>query len=263
MVLAFTFGNAQETFTQTTDLPIPDNDPVGVTQTLNVSTGTITNITDIDVVLLVDHTWIGDLNFTLTSPDLGTIVTIIDRPGRDTAGAGCSGDDISCTINDEGADGPAEDNCIDGTAGDPDFALSGDFTIAGSVGQPSLTDTLDLFDGEDPNGDWTLTVSDNAGGDTGTVLEWSLIITGNTLGLDDPNAQTFTFSPNPVKNVLNLNAAKSITNVEVYNLIGQQVMRAAPNTVTSQLDMSQLNAGAYFVRISVGDVTDTIKIIKE
>lgn len=38
-------------------------------------------------------------------------------------------------------------------------------------------EALSGFDGQDPAGDWTLTVSDNAGGDTGTLNSWGLQIT--------------------------------------------------------------------------------------
>ncbi|WP_286823059.1 proprotein convertase P-domain-containing protein, partial [Idiomarina sp. UBA1919] len=37
--------------------------------------------------------------------------------------------------------------------------------------------SVDTFNGEDMTGDWTLTVSDNAGADTGTLNHWSLTLT--------------------------------------------------------------------------------------
>jgi len=36
---------------------------------------------------------------------------------------------------------------------------------------------LSAFDGEDASGDWTLTIADQAGGDTGTLFNWSLKFT--------------------------------------------------------------------------------------
>src|SRR5207244_7516461 len=38
-------------------------------------------------------------------------------------------------------------------------------------------EALGAFQGENPNGTWTLTISDDAGGDTGTVDSWQLEIT--------------------------------------------------------------------------------------
>ncbi|MCG8450232.1 MAG: Ig-like domain-containing protein, partial [Pirellulales bacterium] len=41
--------------------------------------------------------------------------------------------------------------------------------------------TLSFFDGEDPNGVWTLEINDDAGLDSGTLLNWTLSITTNVL----------------------------------------------------------------------------------
>ena len=80
-------------------------------------------------------------------------------------------------------------------------------------------------------------------------------------GFDDETG--FTYYPNPVRNILNLNAQREITDVVMYNMLGQQVMKLAPNTVSTELDMTTLNAGAYFVRVSINDTVQTIRIIKE
>lgn len=73
----------------------------------------------------------------------------------------------------------------------------------------------------------------------------------------------FTYYPNPVNNKLTLNAVNNIQNVAVYNMLGQEVMRATPNNVDGELDMSSLQTGAYFVKVTINDVTETIRIIKQ
>jgi len=150
-------------------LEIPDNDPNGGTDTITIDPG-LHFITDLDVVIQTSHSWVGDLAFTLTHVDTGTSVTIIDRPGVPTTANGCSGDDIDVTVDDEGPDGAIESQCtnlpaITGTAqgGDP----------AGPV--------LAAFDGELLAGDWTLTVSDHAAADSGTLDLWCLSATVDTM----------------------------------------------------------------------------------
>ncbi len=69
--------------------------------------------------------------------------------------------------------------------------------------------------------------------------------------------------PNPVKDVLQLSTAAAITNVEVFNLIGQKVYAKILNTSNSQIDMSQLSAGTYLVKVNADNQIKTIKIIKE
>ncbi|MBQ0768681.1 MAG: choice-of-anchor J domain-containing protein [Bizionia sp.] len=77
------------------------------------------------------------------------------------------------------------------------------------------------------------------------------------------NDNLFTYYPNPVENTLSLKGIKNIQNVAVVNMLGQEVLRAAPNAVTTEIDMSNLQAGAYFVKVTVENATKTIKIIKE
>ncbi|WP_410005864.1 M36 family metallopeptidase [Aequorivita nionensis] len=135
---------------------IPDNNPTGVTVTMNVTENV--SITDLDVNLNISHTWVGDLIVTIKSP-AGTTATIVDRPGRTTTGAGCSGNDILATLDDEAAT-PVENVCA---ASVP--TINGSFTP---------NNPLSIFDGESTLGLWELTVSDNAGADTGTINSWGI-----------------------------------------------------------------------------------------
>jgi hypothetical protein len=98
---------------------------------------------------------------------------------------------------------------------------------------------------------------------SGQYEGWDATITCATLGTTDYNMnELFSYYPNPVTNTLNLKGHNTIDNVLVYNMLGQEVLRAAPNAVNSELDMSGLQTGAYFVRVTVGDATKTIRVLK-
>ncbi len=141
-------------------LAIPDNAPGGVTDTLTVAaTGALL---DLDVSIEVGHSFVGDLAFTLVHQDTGTSVTLVDRPGS-PPGAGCSGDDLDVTLDDEAAQA-VESQCV--TPGP--IAIDGTFTPNG---------VLAGFDSEDLAGDWDLTVADLGAGDSGILVEWCLIST--------------------------------------------------------------------------------------
>ncbi|MBV7270205.1 GEVED domain-containing protein [Winogradskyella luteola] len=85
-----------------------------------------------------------------------------------------------------------------------------------------------------------------------------------TLGIDDnDNNASFTFYPNPVKNILTLQAQNTIENVTMYNMLGQEVLRATPNNVDSELDMSSLEDGTYFVKVTIANTTKTVRVIKQ
>jgi len=85
-----------------------------------------------------------------------------------------------------------------------------------------------------------------------------------TLGLDTVQDQAaFTYYPNPVNNILTLDAQKNIESVVAYNMLGQEVLRLSPNTVNAEVDMSSLLSGAYFVKVSIQGATKTVRIIKQ
>jgi hypothetical protein len=81
--------------------------------------------------------------------------------------------------------------------------------------------------------------------------------------IDLENQAAFTYYPNPVKNTLTLNAQNTIENVTMYNMLGQVVLKATPNTISSDLDTSSLQTGTYFVQVTIANVTKTVRVIKQ
>ena len=75
--------------------------------------------------------------------------------------------------------------------------------------------------------------------------------------------ENFRSYPNPVKDVLNLSYNKTISNVAVFNLLGQEVMIKSINANQSQIDMSGLTIGTYLVKVTADNQVMTIKVIKE
>ncbi|TYC17949.1 T9SS type A sorting domain-containing protein [Bizionia gelidisalsuginis] len=89
-------------------------------------------------------------------------------------------------------------------------------------------------------------------------------ITDSTLSTSSFNTENnFSYYPNPVENTLSLKGIKNIQNIAVLNMLGQEVLRVAPNAINSEVDMSNLQSGAYFVKVTIENATKTIKIIKE
>lgn len=84
-----------------------------------------------------------------------------------------------------------------------------------------------------------------------------------TLGSNSFDNAGFSYYPNPVKNMLNLSYTQDISDVAVYNLLGQQVIAKAINANQSQIDMSQLASGTYMVKVTADNQVKTIKVVKE
>lgn len=133
-------------------------------------------ISDVNIGVQATHSWVGDLIFTVQSPG-GTSVAVIDRPGVPASGAGCSGDNIDAILDDQAAT-PVEDECAMATP-----------TIDGTF---IPNNALSAFNGEDSNGTWMITVSDNASGDTGTLDDWSVEAVCGAAAFDSDPAPGFT-----------------------------------------------------------------------
>ena len=95
---------------------------------------------------------------------------------------------------------------------------------------------------------------------TGTFC---LRVSRNTLSNDAFNTSNFSYYPNPVKNTLNLSYTQNISNVAIFNLLGQKVVSKVVNANQSQIDMSELPTGAYLVKVTADNQVKTIKVIKE
>jgi subtilisin-like proprotein convertase family protein len=149
---------------------IPDNNAAGVNIPVVVSgltgnigdfnfrvDGTSCNATIGSTTNGIDHTWVGDLIIKVTSPQ-GTTVTIFDRPGVPASVNGFSGNNICQMLLDDEGGFPS----VEGASVAP---VSGNF---------SPNNPMSAFDGQNPNGTWTINVSDNAAQDTGSVRAFTL-----------------------------------------------------------------------------------------
>lgn len=196
-----------QTATQTTDpvtvsytgppAPIPDANISGVNVPLTVSgfTGAVADLkfrfdgsscTDAAGATTVglDHSWLGDLVVTLTSPG-GKTVLLINRPDS----GGNSANNFCNTLLDDASTGGSIQELA--AAAPPPH-----------IGSFKPASPLAAFKGENPNGTWILNVSDRVDSDTGNVRAFSLIISGATCDTSTtPQADltlSGTASPNPV-----------------------------------------------------------------
>jgi len=127
----------QEQFCSTPNLAIPDNNPTGVSDVISVDLDPADETTVSEVAVLID----------ITHTYQGDLIVTLTSP-----------DGTSVPLHNRS--GGSTDNIYGWY---PD-----DLDPAGDLG---------LFAGLATDGDWTLTVSDNAGIDTGTLNEWCLLLT--------------------------------------------------------------------------------------
>lgn len=141
---------------------IPDNVPTGASSTISVADNYTVQAVRVTLTNF-NHTWSGDIFAGLTHN--GTTVNFIARPGVP---------DIS-TVGDSsnfGGNYTFEDGATDFVAILLDPANGTNFVLPS--GTYAGMNSFAPFSGHNASGDWTLTVSDNASLDTGSIGSWSL-----------------------------------------------------------------------------------------
>ena len=106
----------------------------------------------------------------------------------------------------------------------------------------------------------------DGGPPSGTTGTFDIGVFGPTLStetFEEVDRTAVSYFPNPVTNKLTLKAQQNIQNVSVFNMLGQEVMRTEMNLQSGELDMSSLQSGAYFVKVSINDTVETLRIIKK
>lgn len=157
-------------------IPVPDDTYDGSLGSMASGTVVVSGMgavtTDINIIIGMSHTWVGDLVIKVVGPG-GGVSTMVSRPGlAETAddGSGCCGDSSDLDF--------ANRQKFDNDGGFPSAetmgsAQGGATVIPASTWTPDAGATsggsLDIYDGTDPNGTWTIYVGDAAGGDLGTI----------------------------------------------------------------------------------------------
>jgi subtilisin-like proprotein convertase family protein len=148
--------------TNATPVVIAAGDVPVVTTAVSVA-GAGSYLWDLDVTTFLTHSNCSDLDITLMSPS-GTVVTLTtdNGNGNDNCFNGTVWDDDA----NPGGPVPYDDN--DGMVTDTSF-------VDGTPATPlTPEEPLGAFIGEDPNGIWTLTISDDEQSNGGALTSWSL-----------------------------------------------------------------------------------------
>jgi uncharacterized repeat protein (TIGR01451 family) len=132
-------------------------------------------IRDITVTLrVVSHTYTADIVALLVGPDGQSVVLMAN------VGAGTDAQDVTLTINDDGASMPIADPLSSTVVYRPtNYGLGGD--LPGSAPDGPYGGSLGALGSANPNGGWHLYVYDSVGSDGGNIWQgWSLEITART-----------------------------------------------------------------------------------
>lgn len=223
--------------------------------------------------------------------ECGTATALIPGGNYDLAVV----DGVNTSATDSGQDPSESDDCVGYVGGDIWYSVvvpaSGNLTIQ-TGNQPSGAGGIDTViivysgtcgalveedcddDGFGASGFSLLELTGQAPGSTllVRVYEYNDDTQGHfgiaafddsLLGVGSFNSNNFKYYPNPVTNVLNLSYTDNISNVSVYNLLGQEVLAKSINATEGQIDMSPLARGTYLVKVASNNEVKTVKVIRE
>ncbi|MDT0556510.1 proprotein convertase P-domain-containing protein, partial [Patiriisocius hiemis] len=269
LVTCFAWQGTAQTVTGSnlTLTAIPDNDPAGVTNTVAIAgIPAVSNITDVELDMDIEHTWVGDVSITLTAPT-GDAITVVNRPGRTGGvGAGDSSDyatGFPITFTDASVNDAEQmgDTILGGDSVCEDDGICDYFTNPDEVGGiASFADFATAINasGLDPNGNWSVLVQDEAAGDTGDFFIPELRVTYMVIPLsgvcatDNPQAVDDFTSVTSVVTLANPGVIGAMTNQNTFEeaLVQLQHDRAADLVMTltspagTVLELSSNNGGA-------------------
>ncbi|EAZ94835.1 hypothetical protein FBBAL38_10362 [Flavobacteria bacterium BAL38] len=111
-------------------------------------------------------------------------------------------------------------------------------------------------------GDYFLKLTSTSPTNTNYQTPYQFNIT-TTLSSEDNSFASFTYYPNPVKDILHLDNI-SLTKASIYSVLGQLIdTKTFENTTTNTLDLAGLESGIYLVVLENDSQQKTIKVIKE
>ena len=216
-----------------TPVTIPSNAASTQTATIDYSTNNNELVHDLNVSVQIAHTWVADLTLELQSPE-GTSVLLLEEE------CGPNLDDMDVTFTDDGL----SVNCSTAAP-----------AISGNI---SPLDPLSNFNGEDPSGIWTLSVTDSFNQDGGSIDDFSIEICDGTATFSNDDfvtdQQGFEIYPNPAQDQVTIEFSTTslpANSINIYNLSGKVVKSYNfDEQASSSLDLnvSDLSTGVYLVK---------------
>lgn len=116
-----------------------------------------------------------------------------------------------------------------------------------------------IFPGDD------VSLSGSAADESSYYAIDNLTIEEGNLLLSTVELKKFGFSlfPNPTTGLINFKANEAVSQIGIFNTLGQEVFNKELNVTNGQLDVSHLNNGIYSIKAIINGQSGTMKFIKK
>lgn len=197
-IAAFSADNDIESYTNSVNAAIPDADATGVSSTRTISNSGISALHGLELVLSISGGFNGDLYAYLQHGD--SLSVLLDRVGK-TTGSSFGYDDSGLIVhfNEAAPNGDIHVYRAVVTP-DPGTPLTGFWQPDARTADPNTVTTssprsagFSVFDGLNPNGQWTLFVADLSSGGQSVLVGWDLSISASPIPVPEPGSISLTF----------------------------------------------------------------------
>lgn len=237
--IGYTVTNTCNTYTTNTAFAIPDNNQNFTVRSTSIPT--TANVSDVNVAVNINHTYLADLQIVLVNPAQTLVPLFLN---------GCDGvtTSLNATFDDQGT------SAICGAA------------ITGNI---LPAEPLSVYNGTNPQGNWLFAVRDLAAQDTGSVNSFSITICSQTTTLSTENfgLADFKIYPNPNNGTFNIQFNSDSSNeikVGVHDIRGREIFNQSyQNTglFSQSLQLGNAQSGVYLVTVQDGDKKEVKKIV--
>ncbi len=81
------------------------------------------------------------------------------------------------------------------------------------------------------------------------------------LGIEESNFETFQFYPNPTQGSIFLQASVPIDTITIYDTLGKAVLTKNIGSLTSEIELSEISSGLYFMDVTINGAARSYKLI--
>jgi hypothetical protein len=139
--------------------------------------------------------------------------------------------------------------------------LIGDADVVKDINETAMNPFSEVITGLSPNTTYYFRAYaiNEAGTRYGAIESFST----NTLSIASNTIEGFSYYPNPAKHTLHIKAATVLNNVTVLTTTRQIIFQKEINKLSDVIDISQWDAGMYFIKVQALDKTTVRAIIKQ
>jgi hypothetical protein len=92
----------------------------------------------------------------------------------------------------------------------------------------------------------------------------SIVVSAAALSTADVEEMTFKVYPNPAQDSWTVKTKNiKMSTIQVFDILGKQVLTLAPNAMEAKIDASGLKSGLYFAKINTANGSSSLKLVRQ